>query len=73
MIDISMCSNDECPKAQKCYRFRAEPSVHQTVEFFAPGVDGICEEHIPYSEQPPMRTANKKPRERRTPARKSAA
>ena len=55
MINIPMCSNDECPLSNTCFRFRAEPSVHQEVEFFMPGVDGICEEHIAYADERPTK------------------
>jgi hypothetical protein len=53
-------------------RFRAEPSAYQTVEFFAPGIDGVCEEYMDYHDED-ERPA-KKPRARRRPAaRKDAA
>lgn len=69
---IPVCGNDECPSAQSCLRFRAEPSAYQTVEFFAPGIDGVCEEYMDYHDED-ERPA-KKPRARRRPAaRKDAA
>jgi hypothetical protein len=44
MPDISMCKGGDCPKKQKCYRFRAVPSEHRQSYFaevpFQP--DGTC-------------------------------
>jgi len=28
MPDITMCKDSECPKAQKCYRFKATPTPY---------------------------------------------
>jgi hypothetical protein len=36
MPDIAMCSNTQCPSHLKCYRFMANPSVHQSYMAFKP-------------------------------------
>lgn len=28
MPDLTMCNNDECPKAKECYRHEVKPSPH---------------------------------------------
>jgi len=38
MPDIAMCSRDDCPKAEQCYRFTAKPSYWQG--YFAPQIIG---------------------------------
>ena len=48
---IPVCGNDECFMSQSCLRFRAEPTAYQTVEYYAPGIDGVCDEHIEYHEE----------------------
>lgn len=39
MADITMCSGKNCPVANKCYRFTATPSDHQSY-FLSPPYDG---------------------------------
>lgn len=34
MPDISMCTNDLCPKAKECWRHEAEPSEWQSYTCF---------------------------------------
>lgn len=61
MPDISMCSGENCPLKEKCYRHKAKPSDYQTY-FLNPPVkeDGTCEyfwkieEHDTWSEVDPM-------------------
>ena len=49
MPDISMCTNNTCPKKMTCYRFRATPNeFRQSYAGFKPDEDGECEyyDHI---------------------------
>lgn len=36
MPDITMCSNDDCPLAKKCYRHEAKMSPRQSVSRYEP-------------------------------------
>jgi len=36
MPDISMCTNNECPLKETCYRFKAMPSHWQAYSSFTP-------------------------------------
>ncbi|GAG04488.1 unnamed protein product [marine sediment metagenome] len=45
MPDITLCLNDKCPKAKKCYRFMAKPSNRQSVCNFK--YDDGCEHFEP--------------------------
>lgn len=48
MPDISMCKNDACPMAGKCYRHEAKPDPNwQSYGDFAPDADGKCEYYWP--------------------------
>ena len=40
MPDITMCSNNLCPKSKQCYRFMAEPSEWQSVACFTYALTG---------------------------------
>ena len=40
MPDITMCSGDNCPIRQNCYRFKAEPSKYGQSYFVKPPFDG---------------------------------
>lgn len=42
MPDISMCANDECPLAWKCWRKLAPPDKYQTYADFRPDSTGNC-------------------------------
>jgi hypothetical protein len=39
MPDITMCSNNECPLKENCYRFKAIPSDWQSYSSFNPVKD----------------------------------
>lgn len=40
MVDISMCTNQDCPSKDTCYRFTASPNVwRQSYMEFKPEVD----------------------------------
>ena len=44
MPDISMCANDECPMAKKCYRHEAKPNEYlQSWTHFKPTSDTRCD------------------------------
>lgn len=48
--DISMCNNSQCPKAEICFRHRAQPNPYrQTFARFVCGDNG-CESFYPVSE-----------------------
>ena len=49
MPDIAMCSNDDCPLADKCYRHEAEPSDWQSYANFEGGQD--CQGYWPMEEK----------------------
>jgi len=51
MPDITMCSNEQCPLAQKCYRYRATPSCYQYYLHFKPDEQGVCEMYWPTRSQ----------------------
>ena len=34
MPDIAMCKNEECPKKETCYRYKATPCCYQTYSNF---------------------------------------
>ena len=36
MADITMCSGNDCPVKEKCYRFTAKPSEFRQSYFFQP-------------------------------------
>jgi hypothetical protein len=40
--DITMCQNDECPLAKKCYRHEAIPSTRQSYSVFMPSDLNYC-------------------------------
>jgi hypothetical protein len=49
MPDISMCNNDDCPLAKKCYRHEAEPNKRwQSYDKFEGGTD--CRGYWPMEE-----------------------
>lgn len=43
MPDITMCTNEECPHKEECYRFKATPSEYQSYGTFEPDKNGECE------------------------------
>jgi len=44
MPDIAMCQNNDCPKKDECYRFKAKPDDKwQCYGDFAPNADAKCE------------------------------
>lgn len=51
MPDISMCLKRECPKAETCYRFRAEPNPYrQAYADFRPLNEHGCSSYYPIAE-----------------------
>jgi len=34
MADITMCQNEDCPSKEKCFRYTALPSKHQSYAVF---------------------------------------
>jgi len=42
MPDITMCSGEECPLKESCYRYTAKPSRYQSYFFEPPIEDGEC-------------------------------
>lgn len=42
MADIAMCTNSNCPRKFKCYRYMAYNSEYQTVSEFSPNGLGEC-------------------------------
>ena len=46
MPDISMCTNDACPKRKECYRFMAKPCEWQSYAGFEPDEDGECKKFM---------------------------
>lgn len=49
MADITMCSNQDCPLKDSCYRAQAEPSYWQSYALFEH--DGECEWFIQFDEE----------------------
>lgn len=48
MPDISMCENNDCPSAKKCYRHEAKPSSRQTFATFeVPDGKDRCSHFVP--------------------------
>ena len=48
MPDISMCLNDACPSATRCYRHEAKPNEwRQSYAEFKPDETGKCEDFAP--------------------------
>jgi hypothetical protein len=47
MPDITLCTNDDCPKKLECYRFMAKPDIYQSVSHFK--WDNGCEYYWEYS------------------------
>ena len=45
MPDIAMCSGEECPFKEKCYRFTAKPSEYQSYFVEPPIKDGKCDHY----------------------------
>jgi len=44
MPDIAMCTNNECPKKDSCYRFKAEANPYwQAYSEFVVDEDGNCD------------------------------
>lgn len=43
MPDISMCVNQDCLVKERCYRYRAIPSEYQSIAFFSPDNNGMCD------------------------------
>ena len=48
MPDISMCSGQNCPLKETCYRYKATPSKFRQSYFMNPPFkeDGTCEHHM---------------------------
>jgi hypothetical protein len=46
MPDIILCTNEDCPLKEKCYRWTAEPDEHQSFAEFIPDKDEDCEYFI---------------------------
>jgi len=59
MPDISMCTGENCPLKEKCYRFKAKPSSYQAFFSDPPVTNGECEYFWP-----------EKPKAKKKPARK---
>ena len=48
MPDIAMCSGDDCPLKEMCYRYTAEPDKHmQTYLLEPPYENGKCDYYWP--------------------------
>lgn len=48
-----MCSNQNCPSKNKCYRFMAKPDSYQTYsEFIVPKNRKKCDSFVPIREVP---------------------
>ena len=50
MADITMCTNNLCPKATLCYRNQAKPSEWQSWAFFEYKISSqgcVCEHYMP--------------------------
>ena len=48
MPDISMCRNEDCPKKEECYRYRAVPNNWQSWTMFEPvGREAKCDYFVP--------------------------
>jgi len=45
--DITMCSGQECPKKDTCFRYLAKPSEYRQSYFFDTPIkeDGTCEHY----------------------------
>lgn len=43
MADITMCTGENCPVKNKCYRHTASPNVRQAYFLFPPFREGKCE------------------------------
>jgi len=47
MADISMCSNKDCPKKERCYKFTATPNPYrQSYDYFKPDENGECKDFV---------------------------
>lgn len=46
MPDFSMCSGGECPRKEKCYRYRAIPHMRQSYFVEPPLIDGECNQFM---------------------------
>lgn len=44
-MDVTLCSNDQCPIRETCYRFTAKASNWQSMASFTPK-DGACDYYI---------------------------
>ena len=42
MPDITLCSNEKCPRRRDCYRHEARPSPMQSSDEFKPAANGAC-------------------------------
>lgn len=48
MPDITMCSGQDCPLKEKCYRYKATPSKYQQSYFSDPPCNGDkCDYFMP--------------------------
>jgi hypothetical protein len=45
MPDITMCSGENCPLKEKCYRYLAEADSYQSYFVNTPIKDGECEHY----------------------------
>jgi len=50
MPDITLCINKECFMREKCYRFKAKPSLWQSFTHFVPAGKDDCIHYIPLGE-----------------------
>ncbi len=54
MADLDMCSGEQCPLAEACYRHTAPPSKHSQAYFGEPPYDHkyeVCPHFIPNNSQ----------------------
>lgn len=59
MVDISMCSNEDCKLKGSCYRYLAQPSNYQTYGLFCPSTDNHCEYYWGVSNEDTVELLNK--------------
>ena len=49
MADISMCSKNDCPSFEKCYRAQATANEWQAYGMFDNAGESCCDDYVPVS------------------------